>query len=394
METIIVDLPLRRLQRFAALAARRSSFVVIRILSEDGVQGIGESSIPSGPWWGGESVESIKLMIDGYLGPAIRGQRATDMTALRALMDEATFGNSFAKAGVEMALWDLIGKTLDQPLHALLGGKVRDSLKVAWPLATGDPQQEIDEGLAKLEAGEASAFKMKMGAIDVRPDVARVCAVARGLEGKAKIRVDPNERWSEIDALWALPHLLDAGIEMIEQPVPRDNPDGIARLQARTTVPIMLDEGARTPHEMLEALKKGAGVLVSLKIMKSGGIIPSRAVADVALAGGSSLYMGTFLETSLGTAGNMQFCASLPRLPLGGELIGPMLVAEDITEIPARYTNGSLELPEGPGIGARIDEDRLATFRRDRSRTSVPVSSGSGEDRPQLGSRIDETAPG
>lgn len=381
IETIIVDLPLRRLQRFSALAARTQSLVVIRVRSQDGVQGVGEGSIPSGPWWGGESVETIKTIIDSYLAPVLVGQRATDMTLLRARMDEAAFGNSFAKAGLEMALWDLIGKTLEQPVHALLGGKVRESLSVAWPLATGDPRQEVQEALSKLEAGEASAFKLKMGAVELKKDVARACEVALALRDKAGIRVDPNERWTEVDALWALPRLADIGVEMIEQPLPRNDLDGAARLQARSAIPIMLDESIRTTRDMLEAAKKGAGTLISLKLMKSGGMVSSRGVAEVALAAGSALYMGTFLESSLGTSGNMQFCATLPHLPLGGELVGPMLIAEDITEEPVRYVDGALQLPSGNGIGARVDEDKLEAYRRDRSRTTASVAPNNGGDR-------------
>src|SRR3546814_13582381 len=138
-----------------------------------------------------------------------------------------------------------------------------------------------------------------------------------------------------------MPRLAEVGVEMIEQPLPRDNLDGAVRLQARATMPVMLDESIRTPRDMLEAAKKGAGSLISLKIMKSGGMIPSRAVADVALASGAALYMGTFLESSLGTSGNMQFCATLPRLPLGGELVGPMLIAADITDTREPSPNGN-----------------------------------------------------
>jgi muconate cycloisomerase/chloromuconate cycloisomerase len=189
-------------------------------------------------------------------------------------------------------------------------------------------------------------------------------------------------RWNEVDALWALPRLADVGVEMIEQPLPRNDLDGAARLQARSAIPIMLDESIRTTHDMLEAAKKGAGALISLKLMKSGGMVSSRAVAEVALAAGSALYMGTFLESSLGTSGNMQFCATLPHLPLGGELVGPMLIADDINEEPVRYIDGALQLPSGNGIGARIDEDKLEAYRRDRSRTTASVASSNGGDRP------------
>src|SRR3546814_6309790 len=92
-----------------------------------------------------------------------------------------------------MALLDGAGKLLDVPLHILFGGKVRDSLPVAWPLATGDVAQEIDEAEEMLALGRAGAFKLKMAALPIAEDLARAKRLARALEGRAKLRVDPNE---------------------------------------------------------------------------------------------------------------------------------------------------------------------------------------------------------
>jgi len=374
IETVILDLPLRRLQRFSAIGARTQSMVLIRILSEDGLEGLGEATTPSGPWWGGESVETIKLMIDKYLAPLLVGQRSFDLAPLMRRMDQIVHGNSFAKAAVEMALLDLIGKACNQPVHVLLGGCTRDRMPSVWPLATGDPAQEIDEAEARLAAGEAYAFKMKMGAVELRRDVERVARVARAISPRAGIRVDPNERWSEIDAQWALPRLAEVGVEMVEQPLPRWNLDGAARLKSSSPITIMLDESIRTSQDMLNVMARGGATLVSLKLMKSGGFRISRAVADIALAGGSSLYMGTFLESSLGTAANMQFCATLDDLPFGGELVGPLLIAEDILEQPAVYRDGALHLSKGVGHGFALDESKVAAFRRDRLYSVSPAA--------------------
>jgi muconate/chloromuconate cycloisomerase len=379
IETILLDLPLRRLQRFSALGARRQSIVLIRVRSNDGAEGLGEATTPSGPWWGGESVETIKLMIDTYLAPLVVGQRADQIGVLLRRMDEIVHGNSFAKAGLEMALFDLLGKVRQQPLHMLLGGRARDRMPSVWPLATGDPGQEIEEAERKLAAGEAYAFKMKMGAVDLRVDVDRAVRVARAISPKAGVRVDPNERWSEMEANWAIPRLADAGVEVVEQPLPRWNVEGTARLLGRFTMPIMLDESVRTPRDMLVAANAGAASLVSLKIMKSGGLGAARTVADIATAAGAALYMGTFLESSLGTAANMQFCATIETLPFGGELVGPMLIAEDVVQTPAVYRDGALHLPDGNGLGVELDEAKVAAFRRDRNYT-IHAPAGGGHD--------------
>lgn len=377
VEVILVDLPLVRLQRFAAIGASATSIVLIRVRTEDGLEGIGEAVTPSGPWWGGESVESIKLMIDDHIAPMMIGEDPFNLSAVRARIDRALFGNPFAKAGIEMAILDLQGKALNAPLYELLGGKRRDSLPCSWPLASGEPNAEIEEAERMIAAKRYNIFKLKMGAVDPVEDVERACAVARGLEGRGSVRADPNEMWDETTAKWAVPRMADAGIAMIEQPMARWNLAASARLTERSDCAIMIDEGLCTAQDMLQISQLRAADLVSLKVMKSGGILETRRIADMAEAGGISLYMGTFLECSIGTAANMQLCATFADLPYGGELSGPGLVAEDIAVRPARYENFELQLEEGPGIATEVDEDKLKAFRRDRSYSVHQVKSTS-----------------
>ena len=367
VDTVIVDLPLRRMQRFAAIGAKTQSVVIIRIKTTDGLEGVGEAVTPSGPWWGGESVESIKLMIDTYITPMVAGADPFTLVPLMQKIDRALHGNAFAKAGVEMALLDIQGKALNLPLHDLLGGKHRSSLPCSWPLATGDAQAEIEEAEEMIDAGRHNAFKLKMGALAPDADVVRACAVARGLEGKASVRVDPNEEWDEATAKWAIPRMEDAGVSVIEQPLPRWNLAGSARLTQRSKMAVMIDEGVSSPEDMIKIVHAYAGNIVSLKLMKSGGVLPSKRIADIASAGGVSVYMGTFLECSIGTAANMQLAVTLEDLPYGGELSGPGLIAEDIARETAQYKDFELQLPKGAGIAAAIDEDKFKAFRRDRN---------------------------
>ena len=364
IETCIVDLPLRRTQQFSRFDTNVQSTVLIRISASNGIVGIGESITPCGPWWSGDTVETIRIMIDKYLAPLLIGEDAFRLTALMARLDSKVRNNAFAKTGLEMALLDLIGKTLDTPICTLLGGAVRTSLPVAWPLATGDSGQEIAEAEEMLARGKASRFKLKMGALPVTEDVRRATSIARSLEGRASVRVDPNEGWDEATAARAIRQLADVGIEMVEQPVARWNLEAMARLSQKGDTIIMIDEGVLSPHDMIEVVRRSAANLVSLKIMKSGGIRNAQAMAAIAGAAGLPVYLGTFLETSIGTAANMHLAASLENLPLGGEPIGPLLMAEDICVRPAEYRDHALWLPAGPGLGIEIDERQVERFRR------------------------------
>lgn len=364
VETVIVDLPFRRLQRFARLDARSQSSLLVRVRTHDGLEGIGEAVVPCGPWWSGDSVEAMKITIDRYLAPNLIGQDPHDAEAIFADLARVVRNNAFAKAGIEIALLDLVGKLHDLPIHALFGGRSRRACPVAWPLASGSTDKDIDEIDEMLGSGRASAFKVKMGATEMAADLARIGSLTHALEGRAGLRVDPNESWTEADALRALPALAEMGVEMIEQPVERSFLDSMARITARSKVAIMIDEGAQSETEMIEVAKRQAAHLVSIKLMKSGGVRSAKRMADIATAAGIPVYMGTFLESSIGTAAGMQLAATFGRLPFGGEIIGPLLLAEDIVTEPLVYRDGALQLPDGPGLGVTLDEDKVRAFAR------------------------------
>lgn len=372
VEAIIVDLPLRRLQRFAAVGADNTAVVVVRIRTGDDLEGIGEACTPSGPWWGGESVESIKSMIDTYIAPLIIGKDPFDLRGIATLVNRTVYGNAFAKAAIEMALLDIQGKYAGVPVHDLLGGKCRDTLPCSWPLATGDADVEIAEAEQRLDDGTFNIFKLKMGFLSPEADVARACKVAERLDGRASVRVDPNESWDEVTCKWALPRLEDAGVSVIEQPIRRDLFDGLARITAGRTAALMLDESVCSEADVLRALSVHAGDVISLKTLKSGGLVATRRIADIALAGGLSVYMGTFLECSIGTAANMQLAVTLEHLPYGGELSGPQLIAQDLTQTAPRYENYELRLEDGVGLAIDLDEEKLKAFRRDRTYSAHP----------------------
>ncbi len=320
--------------------------------------------MPCGPWWSGDTVETMKLMIDTYLAPGIVGQPFRGIAPAMSELDRIARGNAFAKAGVEMALVDLLGKLRGCSAADLLGGRFREACPVAWPLASGDPGQDEAEMHEMLETGRAAAFKVKMGSERLDADLGRIRRLMDSLQARAGLRVDPNEAWGETDAMYAMPRLAEIGVELVEQPVPREQMDVMARIAHCAQVPLMIDEGAQSETDALEAVKRHAAHILSLKLMKAGGLHASHRMASIAMAGGMAPYLGTFLETSIGTAAGLHLAASLPRLPFGGEVIGPMLLAEDIVTDPVVYRDGAAHLPKGPGLGISLDEDKVEHFLR------------------------------
>ena len=237
-----MDVPTVRKHKLSSLSVTAQSYVIVELRLANGVIGIGEAATLGGPRWSEESVESIKATIDTYLAPALIGAAANRFEAARARMDEAAKRNNAAKAAIESALFDAVGKTLGVPAVQLLGGVVRESVPVLWTLASGDPAQEIEEAEKKIAARLHNTFKVKIGAQSPEADMARMRRLASALEGRANLIVDANQAWDETTALRCLPILAEIGVTLVEQPLPAWNILGMARLRARSTVPLMADE--------------------------------------------------------------------------------------------------------------------------------------------------------
>ncbi|MBV8272386.1 MAG: muconate cycloisomerase [Cupriavidus sp.] len=364
IEAILVDLPTIRAHQLAMATMQQQTLVIVRLRTSDGIEGIGEATTIGGLSYGDESPEGIKLTIDTYLAPALVGQDATNIHAAMARLNKVARGNRFAKSALESAMLDAQGKRLNVPLATLLGGAVRETLPVLWTLASGDTARDIEEAERFLEERRHNTFKLKIGRRSVRDDVAHVSAIKRALGDRARVTVDVNQAWNEADAATGIAMLEAAGIDLIEQPTPREQRTALARLAARFVVPIMADEAVTGPEDAMELARLGAADVFALKIAKSGGIFGMLRTAAVGDAAGIALYGGTMLEGSVGTIAAAHGFCTLPQLAWGTELFGPLLVKDDIvTERPV-FKDFSLHLPQGPGLGLAIDEDKLAHYRR------------------------------
>jgi muconate cycloisomerase len=364
IKSTIVDVPTVRKHKLSSLSVTAQSYVIVELRLANGVTGIGEAATLGGPRWSEESVESIKAAIDTYLSPALIGSPANRFVAARARMDEAAKRNNAAKGAIESALFDAVGKTLGVPAVQLLGGVLRESVPVVWTLASGDPGQEIEEAEKKLAARLHNTFKVKIGALAPAADMARLRRLAVALEGRATLIVDANQAWDETTALRYRPVLAEIGVTLAEQPLPAWNIQGMARLRARSTVPLMADECVFSIHDMLDVARAGAADVVSLKLVKHGGLLMMRDVAAVAQAAGIGLYGGCLLESSIGAAAHLQVFAGLRDLAWGCEHFGPQILTGDLVTEPLLFKDFEIHLPSGPGLGVILDDTQLRRYAR------------------------------
>lgn len=360
-----VELPTIRPHHLSMTTMRTQTLVLVQVVCDDGVIGIGEGTTIGGLSYGPESPEGIQLTIQRYLAPLLIGRDAQEVRPAISTMAQRVRGNHFARAAVETALWDAQGQRLGLPVSELLGGRMRSSMPVAWTLASGDTGRDIAEAEEMLAKRRHRDFKLKIGARPVREDLAHVSAIARALEGRATIRVDVNQAWDEITARFGMAALQDAGVHLVEQPVSVARPEALARLSALFTVPVMADESLQGPVDAFSLAKAGAANVFAVKVASSGGLLAALHVAGIAAAAGVGLYGGTMLEGGVGTAAAAQVCSTFERLDFGTELFGPLLLTEELLETPLEYRDFELHIPEGPGLGIRLDQERVERFRVD-----------------------------
>jgi muconate cycloisomerase len=372
IETLIVDLPTIRPHKLSVTTMTGQTLMLVKVYCSDGVCGMGEGTTIGGLAYGGESPESMKLAIDSYFAPVMIGQDATRVQLLMARIGKMVKENRFAKSAVETALLDAHGKRVGLPVSELLGGRQRDRLPVAWTLASGDTERDIAEAEMMLDLRRHRVFKLKIGAKGLHEDVAHVAAIKRVLGDRGSVRVDLNMAWSETEATYGIAALADAGCELVEQPVASAN--ALFRLMRRFPVALMADEILTGPASAHDIARVNGADVFAVKIEQSGGLFNAQRVAAIADSAGIELYGGTMLEGAVSTIASAQVFATFANLQWGTELFGPLLLTEEILVEPLDYSEFSLSIPTGPGLGIELDNERVAFFARDGLRKTISIA--------------------
>lgn len=362
IETFIVDLPVSRPHKLAMATIDRHSQVIVRIRTECGVEGLGEIAII--PHYGEEAPGAIKAMIDECIAPYLIGRDIRRLESLVQFMDQVIKNNAYAKGGIEMACVDALARSLNVPAYQLFGGKLHDTIPLLWVLGNGVIEKDIEEAEARLAEERYKLFLVKIGKGDPRENVERALAIRDALGERAKVRVDVNQGWDESTATWGIGELEAGGIEVIEQPLPGHNIEGMRRLTERFAVPIMADEGVMTPQDAMRIAHANAADAFSVKVTKHGGMLRTKQVANIAQAAGIRLFGGTMIEGQIGTSAYSQIFSTMPNLTFGAQLFGPHLLTDDIALPVIGFKDHALVVSDLPGFGVTLDTDKLKFYQR------------------------------
>lgn len=360
IEAIPYRIPYRKPLKFASGEVTHADHVLVRVRSGDLV---GYADAPPRPFTYGETQTGIVAVIEQVFAPALIGLAITDRELAQARMHR-TIGNPAAKAAVDMALWDVLGKTWDVPVSKALGGYT-DRMRVSHMLGFDSPDAMAHEACDIRDRYGITTFKVKVGRRPVDLDVEVVRALRNALGDKAELYIDGNRGWTPSESARALHRLADVGLTLAEELCPADDVLGRRRLVAGCPIPFIADESATTPAEVTRELLGGGATAVSIKTARSG-FTGSQAILHLATGLGVEVVMGNQIDGQLGTVCTVAFgAAHAATSARAGELSNYLDLSDDLLADPLAIAGGELRVPTGPGLGVRIDRDKLAHYRLD-----------------------------
>jgi O-succinylbenzoate synthase len=355
VDLYLVRLPLVRPFTTSSHTKDHLDHIIVRLRTRDGAEGWGECASPSDPYYCPETVETCWHILRDFLAPALLGQpwRLPEEAAERW---RKVRGNNFAKAGIEMACWDLDARARGISVARALGGEeARPFIESGVSLGIEETPDALLEQIARYVEQGYKRIKMKIGP---GHDVADVAAV-RARYPDLPLMVDANSAYTLADVP-LLRELDRFDLMMIEQPLGADDIIDHAQLQRQLRTPICLDESIHSADDARKALDLGACRIINIKVSRLGGLAEARRAHDLCRARGVPVWCGGMHEFGVGRAANIAI-NSLPGFTLPGDVSGSdKAYREDIVEPPIRAYEGRLLVPlDRPGLGHEVVEERL-----------------------------------
>jgi muconate cycloisomerase len=336
-----------------------SDYTIVFVDTDTGITGIGE-------------VDSVfkrrgaLLRSDLELGlaPAVIGEDPTRIAHLVQKMDRVLDGVEEAKAAIEMALWDILGKSLGVPVYTLLGGKVRDRIPLSYSIPFGTPEQMAEFAVVRVKAGHRT-IKVKVGSADGARDIAAVSMIRKAIGPDIKLRVDGNMGWPNAKhAIQMIRAMEQWNLELVEQPLPAYDLAGMAEVRRNIGVPLMADESIRNPRSAMDVIRAGAADIANVYVTEAGGLLAASRIFAMCEAASIPCMIGSMPEFGIGTAAQIHLGVAMTNLGPDSDACGVLYHAEDLLKVPLKIEDGFSYPPEGPGLGVEIDMDVLERWRR------------------------------
>jgi L-alanine-DL-glutamate epimerase-like enolase superfamily enzyme len=330
----------------------RSDFLLVRVVTDGGIDGIGEVSATL--TWSGEDSTTAQHVIERALAPALIGRPLTPVAGLEAEMDRVLAGNPFTKAGLSIALWDAYAKYLGVPLAVALGGPRRREIPIKCSLSGNG--ERLRSGLERAREAGFSAYKIKVG-MELDSDVDRLSELRELVGPDTFIGLDANGGYRRSDAHHAVARMSDYGPAFLEQPVAPGDLVGMASLRG-LGLPIVADESVFGRDDLMAVIRAEAADVISLYVGKSGG--PGRAVemAAIADAAGLEVILGSNGELGVGAAAQLHVACAAAGLSetIPSDIIGAHYYESDVLVSGIDSDGTRVRLGDEPGLGIQLED--------------------------------------
>jgi len=331
--------------------------IVVQVITDQGIEGVGESVPAPSPQVTLAAIETVKPLLLGK-DPREITARWLDMVSRGGFLSFPYTGNA-ALAGIEIACWDIFGKSVGQPVHALLGGAIRDRVSIMGFVQNTTPQQ-IETDARKMADQGFTTLYTKVG-IDEQRDFAAVKALRKGGGDAVELRCDANEAWTPGTAL-RMAHLLEPfKLQYIEQPIRMRAIDELAMLRQKSPVPIAANQSSWLNWDIMDLLRAQAADVIMSDPWQAGGIANFHKAAAMCETAGLPLVYHSFAPLSIATRAAMQVLASSPACIYANQTYNHML-QDDVVKHPVKIEQGHIAVDDVPGIGVELDVEKVKRY--------------------------------
>jgi L-alanine-DL-glutamate epimerase-like enolase superfamily enzyme len=333
--------------------------VIILINTNKGITGYGECS----PFMtiNGESQETC-LVVARYLAKVLIGKNPINIAECSALMDKVIYGNSSIKSAFDMALYDIAAKDAGQSLYQYLGGNNDKEIVTDYTISLDYPEKMAEDARWIRDHGY-EIIKVKLGH-SKEQDLECIHKIRQAIGPDVLLRADANQGWSVENAPGILQELAQYDIQHCEEPIPRCEFMELPKIRKSSPIPIMADETCFDHHDAKRLLAMGVCDSINVKLGKSSGIFKALKIMELAKQANMPIQIGGFMESRLGftAAAHLAMVSDQAKY---FDFDTPLMQEEDPVVGGIEYgEKGKITLPEGPGLGATIDERFLSRLEK------------------------------
>lgn len=334
------------------IGTTRTNSLIFRVTTDEGIVGWGEMNAIIN--W-----KVTKALLEDYIKPLVIGKSPFDINGIMrefAPVYNPQLNTKCFLAAIETACWDIMGKAANQPVYALLGGKVRERIDICYCTGMMEPA-ELKEKARQVKEEGYRTLKTK-GGVDVLMDIRRAQALREAGGEDFDIRVDMNQGYDTLQALRYLRGVEELGLQYIEQPIGVNKFDDLKSLRSRTTTPIGINEDCYIPNNLLRAVAEGCIDVAVVDFEPLGGLSELARIAAIAREAKLALAHHCGWDMGVKLAAILHATGAMPAFsyPMDSTY---QAHGDDVLTERIRIVDGSFFVPEGPGLGVEVDEEKL-----------------------------------